>query len=239
MTSTPSAVDIAAKTPRLFWWMLCIFTALALIPTAWPGIDLAAARVFDNHLQLTQARQWWWVELINLYIPALFRTLIVLALVTWVWATVRPSKKHWRVPLAFIVLAGALGPGLAVNLGFKDHWQRARPYQVQEFGGAQQFTRATVMTDQCNNNCSFVSGHVACGFFLVSMMLVQRKRKALWATSGVLAGLLIGFSRMADHAHWFSDVLWAGPITLLSSWIVWFFLLRVYKQDATDNSTTP
>ncbi|MDZ7920812.1 phosphatase PAP2 family protein [Rhodoferax sp.] len=131
--------------------------------------------------------------------------------------------------MAFVVLAGALGPGLVVNSVFKDHWQRARPYQVQEFGGTQQFTRAAVITDQCNNNCSFVSGHVACGFFLVSLMLIDRKRRKAWGFAGVSAGLTIGFARMADGAHWLSDVLWASPITLMTSWLVWKVLVRVYR----------
>jgi lipid A 4'-phosphatase len=131
-----------------------------------------------------------------------------------------------------VVLAGILGPGLVVNLGFKDNWQRARPYQVQEFGGAQQFTRATFITDQCDNNCSFVSGHVACGIFLASLMLVHRRRKVAWLVAGVTAGWVIGFARMADHAHWLSDVLWAFPITLLTSWLVWQLLLLVHPAPA-------
>jgi lipid A 4'-phosphatase len=130
--------------------------------------------------------------------------------------------------LAFLVLAGALGPGALVNWGFKDHWQRARPYQVQAFGGTQTFTRAGVMTDQCSSNCSFVSGHVACGAFLASIMLIQPRRRMQWAITGGSATLLIGFARMSDSAHWLSDVLWAGPITLLCSWIVWKLLLRFY-----------
>ena len=116
-----------------------------------------------------------------------------------------------------------------MNLVFKDNWQRARPYQVEQFGGSQQFTRAAVMTDQCDNNCSFVSGHVACGFFLASLMLAHRRSRVVWAVTGVSAGLLIGFARMADVAHWLSDVLWACPITLLCSWVVWKLLLLVYR----------
>ena len=173
---------------------------------------------------------WWWVELINLYVPAVFRTAVLLALLGWLWASLRRSAHHWRLPLAFMVLAGALGPGLLVNSGFKDNWQRARPYQVEPFGGTQQFTRAAAMTDQCNNNCSFVSGHVACGFFLASLMLVHRRRRVAWGITGVVSGLTIGFARMADGAHWVSDVLWASPITLLCSWIVWKLLLRAYPE---------
>ena len=99
---------------------------------------------------------------------------------------------------------------------------------MQNFGGAQQFTRAAIITDQCDNNCSFVSGHVACGVFLVSLGLVHRRRQRLWAAAGITSGLVIGFARMADVAHWLSDVLWAFPITLLTSWLVWKALYGYY-----------
>lgn len=46
---------------------------------------------------------------------------------------------------------------------------------------------------------------------------------------GTGAGLVIGFARMSDVAHWFSDVLWAYPITLITSWLVWQGLVHVYR----------
>ena len=174
------------------------------------------------------------MEAINLYLPAVFRGFVLLALAAWIFAILRPAYRHWRLPLAFVVLGGALGPGLLVNHGFKENWQRSRPYEVQNFGGTQQFTRAGLMTDQCNNNCSFVSGHVSCGFFIVSLMLVDTRRRRIWAGVGLAASALIGFARMADMAHWLSDVLWAGPITLLCSWLVWRILLWLYARPDAD-----
>ncbi len=230
MPTDPTYALPRSQTPRLFWWIAGVCVVLALLPTAWTVLDLRAAALFLDPDGFNDVFRWWWVELINLYVPAVFRVLVFAALGGWLWSSVRPAGKPWRLALAFIVLAGALGPGLVVNSGFKDNWQRARPYQVQAFGGTQQFTRAAVMTDQCDNNCSFVSGHVACGFFLVSLMLVDRKRRILWGVAGVASGLTIGFARMADGAHWFSDVLWAGPITLLTSWVVWRVVLRIYPE---------
>lgn len=225
-TSTPPPV--ATATPKLFWCVIGLFVGLALIPTTWTQIDLAAAGVFVGQSPTLNSGQWPWVVWINAYIPTVFRWMVAIALLAWLIASFTRFGKQWRLHLAFLALAGTLGPGLVVNLGFKDHWQRARPYQVEAFGGEKQFTRAAVFADQCDNNCSFVSGHVACGFFFVSLMLLHPRRRLRWAAAGVAAGLLIGFARMSDVAHWLSDVLWACPITLLSSWIVWKFLLRVY-----------
>lgn len=226
-----TATDLSTprqKTPVLFWWIVGVFIAIAMLPTVWTSLDLNSAALFMGSNAPIDAAKWWWVELINLYVPAAFRTLVFLALLGWLLASLRSLGRKWKLPMAFIVLAGALGPGLLVNSGFKDNWQRARPYQVEPFGGTQQFTRAAVMTDQCDNNCSFVSGHVACGFFLASLMLVQRRRQCMWGAIGVTSGLVIGFARMADGAHWLSDVLWASPITLLCSWCIWKALNRFY-----------
>jgi lipid A 4'-phosphatase len=177
------------------------------------------------------------VELINGYVPAVFRGGIAIAMVVWLVATVRKQSKSLRLAMAFLVLAGILGPGIVVNWGFKDHWQRARPYQVENFGGTQQFTRAAVMTDQCNNNCSFVSGHVACGAFFASLMLIHRRRKVAWAVAGSVSILVIGFARMSDMAHWFSDVLWAYPITLVTCWLTWKTLQWVYAGESKPSRT--
>jgi len=200
-----------------------------MVPTVWTSVDLAMAGLFLGANARIDAADWWWVELINLYMPAVFRTMVLLALVAWILSSVTRFGRKWRLQLAFVVLAGALGPGLVVNSVFKENWQRARPYQVEPFGGTQQFTRAAVMTDQCNNNCSFVSGHVACGFFFASLMLVRRRHIAAWGIGGVIAGVVIGFARMADGAHWLSDALWACPITLASSWVVWALLTRLVR----------
>jgi lipid A 4'-phosphatase len=225
MQAHPTPEQDPQRTPALFWWLLLASIPLALVPTLWTGLDFAAAGLFIGKTPSLHSDSWFWVELLNLYVPAVFRVMIITALLLWITLALRKKAARWKLPLAFLVFAGILGPGLVVNMGFKDNWQRARPYMVQEFGGTQQFTRAAVITDQCDSNCSFVSGHVACGVFLASLMLVFRKQRFFWAVTGVLAGWLIGFARMSAGAHWLSDVLWAFPVTLMCSWVVWKLLL--------------
>jgi lipid A 4'-phosphatase len=228
--SAVGAPPSSTETPPLFWVVFAIFTALALIPTIWTDADLAAASLFAGPQPWLNAGQWPWVVWINAQIPTVFRFMVFGAFAGWLFTSATRYGKQWRLQLAFLALAGTLGPGAVVNHVFKDNWQRARPYQVEQFGGTQQFTRAAVITDQCDNNCSFVSGHVACGFFFVGLMLIQPRRRVVWAIAGVGSGLAIGFSRMADVAHWLSDVLWACPITLITSWVVWKLLLLLYTQ---------
>jgi lipid A 4'-phosphatase len=218
------------STPPAFWGTVAIFVLLALVPTFWPEFDLVVAANFMGQEPAIKSASWWWVVLINEDVPLVFRCALGLCFAGWLFATLKPTHAQWRLPLAFVVVAGILGPGAVVNLVFKDHWQRARPYQVEAFGGPLQFTRAAVITDQCNNNCSFVSGHVACGAFLVALGLVHRRRRVAWALAGTAAGLVIAFARFSDKAHWLSDALWAFPITLGTCWLVWKALLWLYAK---------
>jgi lipid A 4'-phosphatase len=233
MTALAPSKDIANNTPQLYWWIVALSILLALVPTLWTNLDLQAAAIFAGPQATLHAVNWWWVEWINGWVPAVFRACLFIALLGWLTAHAQARWQAWRLPLAFVVIAGILGPGMVVNWGFKENWQRARPYQVENFGGAQKFSRATVISDQCDNNCSFVSGHVSCGVFLISLGLVHRRRQRRWATAGVVCGLVIGFARMADVAHWLSDVLWAFPITMLTSWLVWKGLLVIYRKPSS------
>jgi lipid A 4'-phosphatase len=233
---TPSAPPPAAasqvlnqRTPVIFYMVLAVSLVVALIPTIWPQVDLGFASHFFGGAPGIAVESWWWIELINAYVPTAFRVMLLLAIVGWVTATATRRWAAWRLPLAFVVVAGFFGPGLVVNAVFKDNWQRARPYQVENFDGTQQFTRAAVITDQCDSNCSFVSGHVACGFFFSSLLLLSRRRAKTWLAIGTLAGLTIGLARAAAMAHWLSDILWAYPITMVSSWLVWLALQRGYR----------
>jgi lipid A 4'-phosphatase len=110
----------------------------------------------------------------------------------------------------FLVLALVVGPGLVVNMLFKDEWGRARPSQIQEFGGTRQFTPPLVLSNQCDHNCSFVSGDPSVGFVFHAFAYVARRRQRAIVGASVAAGLVIGLMRIGQGAHFFSDVLFAG-----------------------------
>ena len=57
-----------------------------------------------------------------------------------------------------------LGAGLVVNGILKDDFGRARPRDIEAFGGSSQFTPAFVVSHECDRNCSFSSGDGAGAF---------------------------------------------------------------------------
>lgn len=129
--------------------------------------------------------------------------------------------------LLYLFLALAMGPGLVVNSVFKEHWGRARPMQVAEFSGDKQFTPAFVITNQCETNCSFVSGDPSVGFYLFSVTLLFGIR-LLWLP--LVMGGILGSVRIIQGAHFFSDVLLSGIFTFWVCYFLYVILVKKYQQ---------
>ena len=214
------------KTTNIYAVVWLLSVAVAAIPVAYPELDLAVAGYFLQLNPPLKTGDWWWVNLINEYTPTVFRSLAVVSLLVWWWAERAPRWRAWALPAAFVGLALVIGPGLLVSSA-KEITQRARPFHVTQFAGTQQFSPALARVDQCNDNCAFVSGHTADGFFLASLMLIFPRRRWWWLGAGVIGGIAIGFARVSVGAHWLSDALWAFPITLLGTWLVYHLFLRL------------
>ncbi|MEA3395711.1 MAG: phosphatase PAP2 family protein [Pseudomonadota bacterium] len=221
-----------SKTPpssrTVFLLLLGSSLAVAMLPVLWPQLDIAAAAYFLQPTPPINPAQWKWVELVNEYVPDLFRTLALLCIAAWIIISLLRRWRRAGIALAFVGISLLLGPGF-VTWAVKEHTLRARPFDVVEFGGERQFTPALVQADQCSDNCAFVSGHVACGFFFASLMLLDPRRRGRWIATGLLLGALVSVARMSVGAHWLSDALWALPITLATSGCVWVVLTFFYK----------
>ncbi|MDE0173746.1 MAG: phosphatase PAP2 family protein [Defluviicoccus sp.] len=124
-----------------------------------------------------------------------------------------------RRSICFLVVFSILGPGLIVNHVFKDHWDRARPRAVVEFGGDKTFTPPLAIADQCETNCSFVSGEASYGFAFAALAFLvapRWRRRVFWAAIGF--GSIVGAFRMLVGAHFLSDVFFAGVFTVAMAW---------------------
>jgi len=170
------------------------------------------------------------------YMPAIIALFIngsfLLLVVNWLRARKLGSSHYLLLPnrqVIFLLLALALGPGILVNGIFKTYWGRARPINVTEFGGKKQFSPAYMFANQCKGNCSFVSGDAAVGYFFLAFLFVAKKRERMVAILGTLLGTTIGMVRIAQGAHFLSDVVFAGFITLTVAWVLKLLLLENYK----------
>lgn len=135
----------------------------------------------------------------------------------------------WRV-WAFLVSTVLVGPGLIVNGFLKSQSGRARPANLSEFGGSSEFTPAYQFTDQCLQNCSFVSGEasmmaaVAIPLLALSMPQLSSPGRWLAVSTGVMAMAGTGMLRVMKGRHFLSDVVLAVLFTALVALLLyWLF----------------
>lgn len=211
--------------------MLLSMLAAAALFTLWPELDLKTSAFFyrpeshdfvgkDNALAMAAYR----------FIPSLSKFLIAsvaLALVTS-FILRHPRARAWRIRLGFLAAVLALGPGLIVDIVLKDGVGRARPVRIVEFGGNVRFTPAFVLSDQCEQNCSFVSGHASAGFFFASFgFLGGAAARRRWTMIGFALGGLAGLGRISEGGHFLSDVVFAFYFVWFSAWLVWLLFRRL------------
>jgi lipid A 4'-phosphatase len=181
-----------------------------------PQIDPLTSRLFYSAGRGFFLKHWPPVTLIYRSVPWLAAAMIATIAVAgaWLYLAERPLWRFDRKALFFVALSLALGPGLIVNTVLKDHWGRARPLQIEAFGGNLTFTPAPLPTTECPRNCSFPSGHAALGFSLLAFAYLlpegATRRRGVAATLSL--GALIGIVRIAQGAHFLSDVVFAGLI---------------------------
>lgn len=187
--------------------------ALAVLALS-PWIDLPLTRLFYRPGQGFFLDPAWWAQLVYGGTRWMTGALIVAMLGTLIWAAAT-RRARIRNLAAYALLAFAIGPGLIVNSLLKEHWGRPRPEQLAEFGGHAEFVPALWPVGSCRHNCSFVSGHAAAGFFLITGAWLWPHRRRTWRVAGIAAGSLIGLTRIAQGGHFLSDVFGA----LLMVWL--------------------
>lgn len=200
---------------------------LANSPTVWfvplwlilliPGIDLAVSRMFfDQQMQFRWARTGL-PEAIRAHGPDVIIGTLAICVLLYV-ASLVSERWMWRVAprqVVYLALTLLVGPGLIVETLLKPNWGRARPRDVSEFGGSASFSPAWQISDQCDSNCSFVSGHAAVAFWLTAYAFVlPAKWRAPVLIVGVILGFAMGVVRMAQGAHFLSDIATAGLIVI-------------------------
>ena len=127
----------------------------------------------------------------------------------------------------FLIATLALGPGVLTNVILKDHWGRARPIDVQQFGGSYHFTPWWDPRGDCPDNCSFIAGEPSGAFWtLAPAALAPPELRAVAYGAAIAFGVGVGALRMGAGAHFFSDVVFAGVFMYLLIWVMHGLIYR-------------
>lgn len=216
----PSADPARALVP------LILATGIAAaIFSLWPGIDLWVARQFYGGAGGFAAEQNALGQWLRYRVWDLSVVFCVLAVILWAaamagWRLRGIGARIW----GFVALLFLLGPVLLINVILKDHWGRARPADVTDFGGTRIFTPFWEPTDQCRTNCSFASGEVsgataiAVAFLVLGPALTRgwpRWARRIYAAFALTLPVFTIAQRVVSGRHFLSDATFAVLLTLI------------------------
>ncbi len=220
---------------RRYWLPEAIVLVLLAIATVFlfaiTDLDLATLRPF-YHPELEGpwpvANDPLWL-LFYRSAPWITASLAVAGVVLFIAGVVREKSRQLRLYGIFILLCVVLGPGLIINLMLKDHWGRARPRQLVEFGGTSEYSQPLVPFQASGK--SFPCGHCSVGYLYGLGWWVWRRSHPRWAAAslatGLVTGTLLGIGRMTDGGHYLSDAFWAALIALGIAHVLYYYVLRV------------
>jgi lipid A 4'-phosphatase len=138
--------------------------------------------------------------------------------------------------LGFMSMVYLLVPGFLVNFLFKQHWGRARPRDILEFGGSAHFTPPFTIADQCTGSCSFMSGETSAIFTVATLVIVlflpgMRPRFHLVAFVIICLIAIVGAGlRVAFGGHFLSDVIFAALLSVAAT-LALYLLSGLHKLD--------
>lgn len=219
----PSVLNGSGKTGcfRPWRWLLPALI-LGVVLTFVPSIDIAVSALFYSpdagfYLRDHVFAQWLhrsvtWLTVAAVVLPLAVLLLSLIPGIRWC--------KGRRRAATYLLLVMAIGPGLIVNAALKNHWDRARPRQIEQFGGALHFTPALLPSGQCERNCSFPSGHAALGFFFVAIGFVASRHRQRWMAGGAALGTILGIVRIVQGGHFLSDIVFAYCLVFVTAWVM-------------------
>lgn len=216
---------------RTVWVGVGFAAATALIFLAFPNLDLFISGLFYVQGRGFPAESDKAVQIVR-YLWRLSAWVIVIGAGALLLASALLSRPRpfgiGRAALVFFLLLQGLGPGLLVNAVLKDHWGRARPSQVVEFGGTKRHDPPLLPTDQCNRNCSFVGGEAAYAFSFMALGFLPgpTRRRRAWFAFGAAFGVAVSTVRIAQGGHFASDCIFAGFLMLLIGWALHALIYR-------------
>lgn len=208
-------------------------TLLAIVATSaffwfFPTVDLLVSGLFYvSGSGFVLSHQWPFkaIREVGIYLTWLFAGGTAVALLVGIASRGRcPVLLRAGTFLASVLL---LGPGLIANLILKDHWGRARPNDILDFGGQFPYSKVWVIAHNCTQNCSFVSGEASSSFALLAIaFVVPPAYRLMTAIVTLLTAFIVSADRIIFGGHFLSDTLLSWLLVLL----VMLFLDRLINR---------
>ena len=143
------------------FFALIIFFFLIVILAVSPSIDIYISSLFyygNSHFLLQS-----YYDVTIFFRKIILPLLIIYIYVFPIFSIFFPIKflyfdyKFKIKDLIFLWISGSINLLIIINLFLKNFWGRARPGDVLQLGGTENFSPWYQVSNACNTNCSFVS----------------------------------------------------------------------------------
>jgi lipid A 4'-phosphatase len=215
---------------------LIILAFLTVLLVIFPELDINFSELFFSREYGFIYKKNFLVYQIYKLLPFLTKLFIVFCILYLVYIIIKHKslKKIIQSGVFLLVITAIVSPGFIINEVFKENFGRARPNQIKEFNGTKNFTRAFEMTNQCEHNCSFSSGHAAMGYFFSAIAYTTNLLyfNKIYIT-GIVFGSFVGLSRIMMGGHFLSDIVVSAFIVLFFNhliFILWKMLVKTLRK---------
>mgnify|MGYP001330398975 CR=1 FL=1 len=216
---------------KIFILNTLFFILFALFFYLFPRYDITFSNFFfTNNLFISEKYQG--IKYLRSFLKDLMVifpvTVLLLLIIHHFFKEKYNMKQRMKYALIGFIIGPIIGSGLIANFFFKDNWGRARPIQVSEFGGDKSFTPAFVKTDQCEKNCSWISGEssAAFSFFVGSLIL----KNPIFLYLNLIIGVFVSFCRISMGGHFLSDNIFAFSFMVYLAIVYKFMVIKFVKK---------
>ena len=230
---------------KLFFYNTCTFILFGLLFLFYPSLDIYFSSLFFYGNQFL-SEKYTFIKFLRVYLKNLMIIIPVISLLILFIDFINKKQnmrrlinKRTKFSLIGLIVGPIFGCGIIANLYFKDTWGRARPVHVEEFGGNKIFTPAFLKSDQCEKNCSWISGETSAAFSLtVGTILLKNP---IFFLMNLILGFLVFFCRLSMGGHFLSDNIFAMTfmiyLAILYKNIVYLYLRRklFYEKSFNNN----
>lgn len=163
----------------------------------------------------------------------IFFSIVAFSLLIFFYLLKKIKKKsiftlRYRLVLLGLIIGPIIGCGIIANMYFKDTWGRARPAYVNEFGGDKIYTPAFQKSDQCDKNCSWISGEASAAFSFISGTILLKN--PIFLLINIFIGFIVSFFRISMGGHFLSDNIFAMFFMIYLAVIYRYLALKYLKK---------
>lgn len=213
------------------WLALTVIWALFVVlsvPYSHYAVDFTVA----DYLFYQEGNDWtlhhsWATEtLLHEGGRALSELLAFLAIGGLIASIGRPSLRHWRRPLSYLVTALAAST-LSIAM-LKQLISMDCPWDLARYGGEMPFIGLfDVRPDDLPDSACFPAGHASAGYAWLALYFFFKATRPRWRWLGLATGLTLGMAfggaQQLRGAHFLSHDLW----TLLICWTISALLAHI------------